>query len=171
MQGQASSHLQIKVILYHVELNTYSLFSRSNTRIASPQTCHMLPLDQIKHRSNSGTIQASNLFDFHEWAYKTWGMTRCTKQVLSKECMHANQLLPWIARRRGMPYKWRVHQHIFEKSNMFNSFLSLQNLFSSNGLVNMLASWSSVPTLSIEMSPLDWWSLIKWWWMSMFFIL
>ena len=25
-----------------------------------------------------------------------------------------------------------VHQHIFEKSNMFNSFLSLQNLFSSN---------------------------------------
>ena len=28
-----------------------------------------------------------------------------------------------------MPYKWGVHQHIFEKSNMFNSFLSLQNLF------------------------------------------
>ena len=33
------------------------------------KTCHMLPLDQIKHRSNSGTIQASNSFDFHEWAY------------------------------------------------------------------------------------------------------
>jgi hypothetical protein len=45
-----------------------------------------------------------------------------------------------------------VHQHIFEKSNMFNSFLSLQNLFSSSGLVNMLASWSSMPTLSTEMS-------------------
>ena len=28
-----------------------------------------------------------------------------------------------------------VHQHIFKKSNMFNSLLSLQNLFSSNGLV------------------------------------
>ena len=27
-----------------------------------------------------------------------------------------------------------VHQHIFEKSNMFNSFLSLQNLFSSKWL-------------------------------------
>ena len=26
-----------------------------------------------------------------------------------------------------------VHQHIFEKSNMFNSFLSLQNLFSTTG--------------------------------------
>ena len=36
-----------------------------------------------------------------------WGMTRCTKQVLSKGCIHANQLLPWIARRRGMSYKWR----------------------------------------------------------------
>jgi hypothetical protein len=48
----------IRVILYHVELNTYSSFSRSNTRFTSPQTCYMLPLDQVKHRSNSGTIQA-----------------------------------------------------------------------------------------------------------------
>ena len=30
----------------------------------------MLPLDQVKHRSNSGTIQASNSIDFHERAYK-----------------------------------------------------------------------------------------------------
>ena len=67
-------------------------------------------------------------------------MTRCTKQVLSKGYMHDNQLLPWIARRRGMSYKWGVHQHILEKSSMFNSFLSLQNLFSSSGLVSMLAS-------------------------------
>ena len=33
-----------------------------------------------------------------------------------------------------------VHQHILEKSSMFNSFLSLQNLFSSSGLVKMSAS-------------------------------
>ena len=33
-----------------------------------------------------------------------------------------------------------VHQHILEKSSMFNSFLSLQNLFSSSGLVNMSVS-------------------------------
>ena len=46
-----------------------------------------------------------------------------------------------------------VHQYIFEKSNMFNSFLCLQNLFSSNGLVNISASWSSVPTLLIQISP------------------
>ena len=64
-----------------------------------------------------------------------------------------------------------VHQHIFEKSNMFNSFLSLQNLFSSNGLVNTLASWSSVPTLSMQMSPFCWWSLMKWWRTSMCFVL
>ena len=98
-------------------------------------------------------------------------MTRCTKQILSKGCMHANQLLPWIAQRRGMSYKWAVHQHIFEKSNMFNSFLSLQNLFSSNGLVNISASWSSVPTLSMQISPFYWWSLMKWWRTSMCFVL
>ena len=67
----------------------------------------MLPLDEVKHRNNSGTIQASNSFDFYERAYLMQGMTRCTKQVLSKQCMHANQLLPWIAQRRDMSYKWR----------------------------------------------------------------
>ena len=87
IQGQASSHLISRVILYHVELNTYSSFYRSNTRFTSPQICHMLPLDQVKHRNNSGTKHTSNSFDFHEWAYNMWGMTRCTKQVLSKECM------------------------------------------------------------------------------------
>jgi hypothetical protein len=76
-----------KGYLDHVELNTYSSLSRSNTRFTSPQTCYMLPLDQVKHRSNSGTIQASNLFDFHEWAHRIWGMTRYTKHVLSKGCM------------------------------------------------------------------------------------
>ena len=69
IQGQASSHLQMRVIMHHVDLNNYSSFSRSNTRFTSPQTCHMLPLDHFKHTSNSCTIQASNSFDFHEWAY------------------------------------------------------------------------------------------------------
>ena len=64
-----------------------------------------------------------------------------------------------------------MHQHIFEKSRMFNSFLSLQNLFSSYGLVKISASWSSVPTLSMQMSPFCWWSLMKWWWTSMCFVL
>ena len=100
-----------------------------------------------------------------------WKMSRCTKHVLSKDVCHANQLLPWIARRRGMSYKLGVLQQIFEKSNMFNSFLSLQNLFSSSGLVNMSASWSSVPTLSMQMSPFCWWSLMKWWRTSMCFVL
>ena len=64
-----------------------------------------------------------------------------------------------------------VHQHIFEKSSMFNSFLSLQNLFSSNGLVKISASWSLVPTLSIQMSPFCWRSLMKWWQTSICFVL
>jgi hypothetical protein len=54
--------------LAHVELNSFSSLARSNTRFTSPQTCHMLPLDQVNHISNSSTIQASNSFDFHEWA-------------------------------------------------------------------------------------------------------
>ena len=56
---------------------------------------------------------------------KIENVTRCTKHVLGKDICHTNQLLPWIARRRFMSYKWGVHQHIFEKFNMFNSFLSL----------------------------------------------
>ena len=56
-----------------------------------------------------------------------------------------------------------VHQPILEKLSMFNSFLSLQNLFSSSVLVKISASWSAVPTLSIQMSPFCWWSLMKWW--------
>ena len=55
-----------KGYLDNVELNTYSSFSRLNATFTSPQTCHMLPLDQVNHISDSGTIQASNPFDFHE---------------------------------------------------------------------------------------------------------
>ena len=39
---------------------------RKSCSVTSPQTCHMLPLHHFKHTSNSGTIQASNSFDFHE---------------------------------------------------------------------------------------------------------
>jgi hypothetical protein len=61
-----------------------------------------------------------------------------------------------------------VHQLMLEKSSMFNSFFSL---WSSSGLVNRSASWSSVPTFSIEMSPFYWWSLMKWWRTSICFVL
>ena len=64
-----------------------------------------------------------------------------------------------------------VHQHILEKSSMFNSFLSLQNLFSSSGWVKISASWLSVPTLSMQISPFCWWSLMKWWRTSICFVL
>jgi hypothetical protein len=65
----------------------------------------VLPLDQVKHRSNSGIYKHKiHLIFMNE--PKTRGMTRCTKHVLNKGYMHANQLLPWIAWRRGMSYKW-----------------------------------------------------------------
>ena len=97
-------------------------------------------------------------------------MTRCTKQVLIKDGWHVNQF--YLALLEGEAcHIMGVHQHIFEKSSMFNSFLSLQNLFSSSGLVNISASWSSVPILSMQMSPFCWWSLMKWWRTSMCFVL
>ena len=37
---------------------------------------------------------------------KNGEMSKCTNHVLSKDVCHANQILPWIARRRGMSYKW-----------------------------------------------------------------
>ena len=80
-------------------------------------------------------------------------MTRCTKQVLRKGWMTCQSILPCFAWRRGMSYMG-VHQHIFEKSSMFNSFLSLQNLFSSMCFV--LECWTgllvSFTTLSLSHS-------------------
>ena len=105
-------HTSFQGLSWHVELNTYSSFSRSNTRFTRPQTCHMLPLDQVKHRNNSGTIQASNSFVFHEWAYNMWGMTRCTKYVLSKWYMPVNQLLPWLLKGEACHISGGASTHI-----------------------------------------------------------
>jgi hypothetical protein len=104
----------VTVIMHHVELNTYSSFSRLNSRFTRPQTCHMLPLDHFKHTSNSGTIQASNSFDFHKWASDMMGLTRCTKQVLSNGWMTYQSTLPCFARKRGMPYNGGASTHIWE---------------------------------------------------------
>jgi hypothetical protein len=97
-------------------------------------------------------------------------MTRCTKHVLSIECMICQPIVPcFVLEERHVIYG--VHQLMLEKSIMFSSFFSLWNLFSSSGLVNRSASWSSVPTLSIAMSPFYWWSLMKWWQTSICFVL
>ena len=84
---------------------------------------------------------------------------------------HVNQLYLPLLEGEACHINCGVHQHILEKSSMFNSFLSLQNLFSSSGLVNMSVSWSSVPTLSMQMFPFYWWSLMKWWRTSICFVL
>jgi hypothetical protein len=63
----SETNVRNPIIAKSYVLESYnSNFLRSNTRLISPQTCHMLPLDQVKHRSYSGTIQALNSFDFHE---------------------------------------------------------------------------------------------------------
>ena len=90
------------------------------------------------------------------------------KSLAKNEC-HDNQF--YLALLGEACHIMGVHQHIFKKSSMFNSFLSLQNLFSSSGLVKISASWSSVPTFSMQISPFCWWSLMKWWQASICFVL
>ena len=114
-----------KGYLAYIELNIYSTFSRFNTRIASPQTCHMSPLVHIKHRSNSGHIHTL------KWFYLPW-MNRehqliclyvLNMSLAKYECIcHTTcTLLSWS---RGMAYGVGCNQLMFEKSMMFNSFLS-----------------------------------------------
>jgi hypothetical protein len=49
-----------------------------------------------------------------------------------------------------------IFQSRFLESSTFSSLLSLQNLFSSRGLVKISASWLRVLTWSIAISPLCW---------------
>ena len=57
-------------------------------------------------------MNESNKIEPLEGPKKINNVTRCTKHVLSKDVCHANQLLPWIAQRRGMSYKWGASTHI-----------------------------------------------------------
>ena len=93
-------------------------------------------------------------------------MTTYSRQVLiSMRCICHTTLLCKVEGEAS--YTLGVHQIMLEKSRMFNSFLSLRNLLSSIGLVNISASWSSVPTLSMQISLFYWWSLMKLCLMSM----
>ena len=130
----------------------------------------MLPLDHFKHRSNSGPYkhQIHLIFMNGPKTCEEW-LDALNKSLVMYE-WHVNQF--YLALLEGEAcHIMGVHQHIFKKSSMFNSFLSLQNFFSSSGLVKISASWSSVPTLSMHMSCFCWWSLMKWWQTSMCFVL
>lgn len=63
IQEQAFSHI-LQWLSCSCWLNTYGHAYDLNTRFASPQTCHMPPLDQYIIESNSGAIHASKTFDF-----------------------------------------------------------------------------------------------------------
>lgn len=63
IQEQAFSHI-LQWLSCSCWLNTYGHAYDLNTRFASPQTCHMPPLDQYIIESNSGAIHTSNSFDF-----------------------------------------------------------------------------------------------------------
>ena len=63
IQEQAFSHI-LQWLSCSCWLNTYGHVYDLNTRFASPQTCHMPPLDQYIKENNSGAIHTSNSFDF-----------------------------------------------------------------------------------------------------------
>jgi hypothetical protein len=61
---------------------------------------------------------------------------------------------------------YAIDQSKFRESKTFSSLRSLQNIFSSKGLVKISASWWSVLIWQTLMSPFCWWSLKKWCQMS-----
>jgi hypothetical protein len=60
-----------------------------------------------------------------------------------------------------------IDQFKFRESKTFSSLCSLQNLFSSKGLVKISTSWWSVLVWQTSIPPFCWWSLRKWCQMSM----
>jgi hypothetical protein len=64
-------------------------------------------------------------------------------------------------------HMYAIDQSKFRESKAFSSLCSLQNLFSSKGLVKISASWFSVLMWQTSISPLCRWSLKKWCQMSM----
>jgi hypothetical protein len=62
---------------------------------------------------------------------------------------------------------YAINQSKFHESKTFSSLRNLQNHFSSKGLVKISASWFSMLMWQTSISPLCWWSLKKWWHMSM----
>ena len=74
----------------------------------------MLPLDKVKHRSNSGTIQASNSFDFHEWAYKHEEWLDALNKSLAKNICHAKQLYLALLEGEACHISGGASTHIWE---------------------------------------------------------
>jgi hypothetical protein len=60
---------------------------------------------------------------------------------------------------KGIKTQYDMDQSKFHESKTFSSLHSLQNLFSSKGLVKISASWFSVLIWQATISPLCWWSL------------
>ena len=85
IQGQAFSHLiKYKGYLDHVELHIISSYSRSNTRLTSSQTCHMLPLDQSNIEAIVVLYIHQKLLIFMNEPICHGNMSICSNHVLSK---------------------------------------------------------------------------------------
>jgi hypothetical protein len=62
---------------------------------------------------------------------------------------------------KDIKHMYVIDQSKLRESKTFSSLRSLQKVFSSNGLVKILASWFSVLIWNTSISPFCWWSLRK----------
>jgi len=164
--------MKYKGYLDHVELHIISSYSRFNTRLASSQICHMLPLDQsIIETIVAPYIHQILLIFMNEPIVMQICLYVLIMPLAKYEC-YVNSTFTLLCWRRGMSYRnVGVHSSQVGEVKYVNSFLNLQNLFSSSGFVKMSASWSLVTMLSMLISPFCWWSLMKWFLMLMCLVL
>jgi hypothetical protein len=62
---------------------------------------------------------------------------------------------------KGIKHMYAIDQSKLRESKTFSSLHNLQKVFSSNGLVKILASWFSVLIWYTLIYPFCWWSLRK----------
>jgi hypothetical protein len=62
---------------------------------------------------------------------------------------------------KGIRHMYAIDQSKLREYKTFSSLRNLQKVFSSNGLVNISASWFLVLIWNTSISPFCWWSLRK----------
>jgi hypothetical protein len=125
----------------------------------------MVPLTQVARKTSNHTHNYSHLRQVRDMKVD---FEKPFKIVFSHTFFQANFqriLLVWSKQ------LWHARDQTTQReSRIFSSFLKLQNLNSSRGLVKILASCLSVLTWLKTISPLASWSLKKWWRMSICFV-
>jgi hypothetical protein len=125
----------------------------------------MVPLTQVARKTSNHTHNYSHLRQVRDMKVD---FEKPFKIVFSHTLFQTNFqriLLVWSKQ------LWHARDQTTQReSRIFSSFLKLQNLDSSRGLVKISASSLSVLTWLKTISPLASWCLKKWWRMSICFV-